>query len=87
MMKRLSFIGLFFISLMLVSQTNSSLKTDSINKSARNNRIVDSLNHNDGPYMFIDKDMIIEKNIVKIEEVNESLNLKITVTYSLMSMS
>jgi len=63
-MKRLSFIGLFFISLMLVSQTNSNLKTDSINKSAGNNRILDSLNHNDGPYMFIDNDKIIEKNIV-----------------------
>ena len=61
-MKRLSFVCLFFISLLLVSQTNSSLKTDST--SIRALRIADSLNHNDGPYMFIDKDKIIEKNIV-----------------------
>ena len=60
-MKRLSFVCLFFISFMLVSQTNSSLKTDSISNNIRTNRIIDSLNHNDGPYMFIDKEKIIEK--------------------------
>ena len=75
-MKRLSFVCLFFISFMLVSQTNSSLKTDSISNNIRTNRIIDSLNHNDGPYMFIDKEKIIEKNIVngnvetKILELN-----------------
>ena len=75
-MKRLSFVCLFFISLLLVSQTNSGLKTDSISNNIRTNRIIDSLNHNDGPYMFIDKEKIIEKNIVngnvetKILELN-----------------
>jgi len=62
MIKHLSFVCLFFISLLLVSQTNSSLKTDST--STRALRIADSLKHSDGPYMFIDKDKIIEKNIV-----------------------
>lgn len=63
-MKRLSFICLFFVSLMLVSQTNLNVKSDSINENIETNRIVDSLKHNDGPYIFIDKDKIIEKKIV-----------------------
>ncbi len=64
MLKRFSFVSLFFISLVLVSQTNTSVQSDSINESIRTNRIADSLNHNDGPYVFIDKDYLIEKNII-----------------------
>lgn len=74
-MKPLSFVCLFFISLMLVSQTNSGLKTDSINNNIRANRIVDSLNHNDGPYIFIYKDKIIEKNIINGNVETNTLEL------------
>tara|TARA_R110000868_G_scaffold1389_21_gene10818 strand:+ start:3291 stop:4367 length:1077 start_codon:yes stop_codon:yes gene_type:complete len=64
-MKHLSFIYLFFISLIVVSQSNTrAIITNSKTATATSYHIADSLSHNDGPYIFIDKDTILEKNII-----------------------
>lgn len=68
-MKRLYILSVFFINLIMVSQTNLAVKTDSLKTTKVSRQIIDSLDHNDGPYLFIKKDTIIEKSIVngKIE--------------------
>jgi UDP-2,3-diacylglucosamine pyrophosphatase LpxH len=64
MMKRFPFLFMFFISLFAVSQSNSTLNIENTKEAATSKQILDSLNHNDGPYIFIDKDNLIEKNII-----------------------
>ncbi len=63
-MKRLYSLCLFFISLIVVSQSSARFETDSIKATVASYQSLDSLNHTDGPYLFINKDTIIEKNIV-----------------------
>lgn len=63
-MKQFILLCLLFMSLSMVSQTTVGLNTENAKETVSSIQLLDSLNHNDGPYVFIEKDSLITKSII-----------------------
>jgi predicted MPP superfamily phosphohydrolase len=79
MIKQLAIIFLCFTSIVIISSPNLD-RTDNAINSLENNYNIDTLKINDGPYIIISKDSLIEMNVVngKLESNTWGLNTKKT---------